>query len=248
MVQVLVSIFHGTEADYNRHAVFLEGQIATNAADLWTIEEMPDPRILKTHAPADIFAGLQRDSETELQANGKAIVVIRNPKAVLVSLRHHHQGNSGIAWNGSWDEWVDEWLKGNRSKEYGGSYFAHVRNWWRLHRRHPNRIHIVYYENMKKSFQEVVSGVARFVGRDLSCDQLHRIEERCSFDNMKSKYKVDTSTPGTINMNHFWRGEVDSWRQILTQEQARKVDDWTRRELGTEMEDGLKIYDLEPSM
>ena len=46
MVQVLVCVLHGVEANYNMHAVFVEGQIATNAADLWTIEvETPDASV-----------------------------------------------------------------------------------------------------------------------------------------------------------------------------------------------------------
>merc|ERR1712194_573570 len=246
MVQVVVCILFGIEVDYNMHAVFLEGQIATNAADLQSIEAMPDPRIMKTHAPSYVFPGLMRGSDAELQSEGRIIIVVRNPKDVLVSLRHHHENNQAIDWNGSWDEWIDDWLEGNRSKEYGGSYFAHVRGWWQLRKRHPSRIHLVYYEDMKANFCGVVADIGRFLGREISAGDLQRIEKWCSFDTMKSKYKVDDHMLPTINPRHFRTGEIGGWRGVLSGDQARKVDEMTWRELGDELADGLRIYDLEP--
>lgn len=245
MVQLVACILYGVQADYNAHAVFLEGQLASDASRLLDIERMPSPRILKTHAPADVFPGLHRCSETELQSGGKTILVLRNPKDVLVSLRHHHQNHQGIAWTGTWDEWIDEWLKGHRSKEYGGTWFAHVRDWWRLHKQHPHRSHVVYYEDMKANFREVAVEVAGFLGKDVSSRDLELIENWCAFDQMKSKYK-DDSDEGRINPNHFFKGERGGWRKVLSEEQAQKVDEATWRELAQEISEGLRIHDLAP--
>ncbi|CAK0873638.1 unnamed protein product [Prorocentrum cordatum] len=137
MVQVCTCVLHGAEADRTRHAVFLEGAIAASASSLWTVEGLAAPRIIKTHAPADSHAGLRRRTVDVLQDHGKVIYVVRNPKDTL-SLRHHHSSHPGIRFEGSWDDWVDGWLRGERSMEYGGTYFDHVRGWWHLHRRHPS--------------------------------------------------------------------------------------------------------------
>lgn len=245
MVQVAVCLLHGASEDYDRHAVFVEGSLASDPRFIWTLEEeLPSPRIMKMHAPADAFPGLARGSESNLQPGGKAIYVVRNPKDALVSLRHHHANNASIAWSGSWDDWVDQWLAGERSKEYGGSYFDHVKGWWHLSRQHPERILVVYFEDMKADLQGVVARVANFLGKKVLPTDLAQMVARCSFETMRAKYTVAEDVLNRINPVHFRRGEVGLWREVLTLAQARRVDDATRRHLGSEIAQGLRIYDL----
>lgn len=246
MVQLAVSVLFGCKVDYNDHAIFVEGSIATEASHICTIERMAAPRILKMHVPADMFPGLENGSETELQVHGKVLYVVRNPKDALVSLRHHHANNTRIAWRGDWDEWVDEWLAGNRSAEYGGTYFEHVRLWWHLSRRHPQRVRVVYFEDMKADLGAVVASVASFVGRETSPEEVVRISERCAFAEMQSRHKVDDDIRERVNPEHFRQGEVGGWRDVLTDAQARRVDAATWKHLREELREGLRIHDLGP--
>eukprot|EP00747_Dinoflagellata_sp_TGD_P071285 gnl/TRDRNA2_/TRDRNA2_156966_c0_seq1.p1 gnl/TRDRNA2_/TRDRNA2_156966_c0~~gnl/TRDRNA2_/TRDRNA2_156966_c0_seq1.p1 ORF type:complete len:605 (+),score=102.36 gnl/TRDRNA2_/TRDRNA2_156966_c0_seq1:1-1815(+) len=244
MVQVVSCIFHGADADYEDHSAFVEGRLASEASSLYDIEAMRAPRILKMHAPRDAYPGLRRGSDVDLQEHGKAIYVVRNPKDCCVSLRHHHANNHSIAWRGSWDEWIGRFLSGAVSGEYGGSYYEHVREWWKFSRLHPDRIHLVYFEDMKADLGSVIADIAEFLGCPVAADELDRIEQRCSFETMKGKFKVDKSVADKVNPEHFRKGEVGSWCTALTEVQAQRIDNVTRRELAEEIAQGLRLRDL----
>lgn len=246
MVQVVVCILFGIEADYNDKALFVEGLLATDPEHIWTIENMHNPRVLKTHCPMDVFPGLEHASTSELQAEGKMIYIVRNPKDALLSLRQHHKNNKSINWNGSDDRWVDDWLEGKRSEEYGGSYFEHVKGWWNLSRRYPERVKVLYFEDMKADLASVVHDVQKFLGVEALPNHIDEIVERCSFDQMKSRHKVYDELKDKVNPVHFYKGEVSRWRHEMTAEQARRVDEATWKHLRKEVEEGLKIHDLEP--
>ncbi|CAJ1379055.1 unnamed protein product [Effrenium voratum] len=163
MVQIAVSCLFDPHANYEEHATFLEGSIASSASYVRRLETLPRPRVLKTHVPAEMYPGL--GGEGGLQDHGKVLYVVRNPKDALVSLRHHHANNKAIGWEGSWDEWVRQWLAGERSAEYGGSYFEHVKGWWQLAKQHPDRVRIFYFEEMKADLMGQVAAVSSFLGR-----------------------------------------------------------------------------------
>lgn len=246
MVQVVTCVLHGASADYNEHGVFVEGAIATASSWIWTLEDMKPPRILKMHVPAEFHPGLLRGSEVELQEHGKAVYVVRNPKDALVSLRHHHANNASIAWNGTWEEWLEQWLAGDRSREYGGTYFEHVKGWWQLARKHPDRVLIVYFEDMKANLAGTIRQVADFLGRDVSDVEVQKMAERCSFQAMKGNHKVYDDVKGRINPIHFRKGDVGSWRAVLSEEQGRRVDKATWENLREEIAQGLQIHGLPP--
>lgn len=242
MVQIVTCILFGPAADYDLHAVFVEGSLAQDSSSIWTLERMARPRIMKMHVPADVHPGLVRKSETELQEHGKVVYVVRAPKDALVSLRHHHTNNAAIAFAGDWEEWVTQWLAGDRSREYGGTYFEHVKRWWKLSRLHPERIKIVYFEDMKADLVGVITDVAAFLGRHPSANEVAQMAERCAFDTMKTKHRVEDSIRERVNPVHFRKGEVDAWREVLTEEQASRVDIATREQLRDELAQGLRLH------
>ncbi|CAJ1349257.1 unnamed protein product, partial [Effrenium voratum] len=271
MVQIAVSCLFDPHANYEEHATFLEGSIASSASYVRRLETLPRPRVLKTHVPAEMYPGL--GGEGGLQDHGKVLYVVRNPKDALVSLRHHHANNKAIGWEGSWDEWVRRWLAGERSAEYGGSYFEHVKGWWQLAKQHPDRVRIFYFEEMKADLMGQVAAVSSFLGRphlplaeaDGRCythggfrdpNNGRRISWRatrassikvcaaCSFDSMRGRHEVAEDIRSRVNPNHFRAGQVGSWREVLTPAQASLVDEMTWKHLGPEIREGLRITDL----
>merc|ERR1711879_503599 len=128
--------------------------------------------------------------KSALQDHGKIIYVLRNPKDALVSLRHHHSNNPSIAWRGNWNDWIEQWVAGERSQEYGGTYFEHVRQWWKLSRLNPGRMHVVCFEDMWKNLGAVASSVGRFLGCEVDAADLAELTSRCSFKEMKQRYSV----------------------------------------------------------
>lgn len=208
MVQIVVSCLFGAGVNYAEHAIFLEGSIASSASYVQRIEGFPRPRVLKSHVPADMHPGLARGEGEVLQAHGKVLYVVRNPKDAMISLRHHHANNAAIGWDGSWDEWVRQWLSGERSAEYGGSYFDHVKRWWKLAKLHPDRIRIVYFEEMKADLSRQVAQVAEFLGLSLSSEQLQKVCDACRFESMRSRHQVADDIRSAACSCH-WRAQAD---------------------------------------
>eukprot|EP00913_Durusdinium_trenchii_P006733 g6329.t1 len=193
MVQIAVCCLFGAAANYEDHALFLEGSIASSAAYVQHMEawsDKPRPRLFKSHVPAEMHPGLAHGEEEILQEHGKVIYVVRNPKDALISLRHHHANNPAIGWTGSWDEWVRQWIAGDRSQEYGGSYFEHVKGWWTLAQRHPQRIRIFYFEEMKANLRQSVAEVAEFLQTSLGSTQVDEVCKACRFESMRGRHQV----------------------------------------------------------
>jgi len=242
MVQIVVSCLFGAGANYGEHAIFLEGSIASSASYVQQIERFPRPRVLKSHVPADMHPGLAHRAES-LQEHGKVLYVVRNPKDAMISLRHHHANNAAIGWDGSWDEWVRQWISGERSAEYGGSYFDHVKKWWKLAKLHPDRIRVFYFEEMKANLLEQVKHVAEFLGVALSAERLQEVCAACRFESMRSRHQVTEDIRSRVNPEHFRAGRVGSWRDEITESQARAVDEQLWKQLGKEINEGLRIID-----
>jgi len=198
--------------------------------------------VLKSHVPADMHPGLAHRAES-LQEHGKVLYVVRNPKDAMISLRHHHANNAAIGWDGSWDEWVRQWLSGERSAEYGGSYFDHVKKWWKLAKLHPDRIRVFYFEEMKANLLEQVKHVAEFLGVALSAERLQEVCAACRFESMRSRHQVTEDIRSRVNPEHFRAGRVGSWRDEITESQARAVDEQLWKQLGKEISEGLRIID-----
>ncbi|CAE7472607.1 SULT6B1 [Symbiodinium natans] len=210
MVQIVVSCLFGPLAHYEDHAIFLEGSIASSASYVRQIEELPRPRVFKSHVPADMYPGLAHGKDNVLQRYGKVVYVVRNPKDAMISLRHHHANNQSIGWDGSWDEWVDQWIRGQRSLEYGGSYFDHVKGWWKLSRHHPDRVRIVYFEDLKADLAREIKAVADFLGLPLTNKAVTEAAARCQFDAMRQRHQVAEDIRSRVNPDHFRAGEVGS--------------------------------------
>ncbi|CAK9088454.1 unnamed protein product [Durusdinium trenchii] len=244
MVQIAVCCLFGAAANYEDHALFLEGSIASSAAYVQHMEawsDKPRPRLFKSHVPAEMHPGLAHGEEEILQEHGKVIYVVRNPKDALISLRHHHANNPAIGWTGSWDEWVRQWIAGDRSQEYGGSYFEHVKGWWTLAQRHPQRIRIFYFEEMKANLRQSVAEVAEFLQTSLGSTQVDEVCKACRFESMRGRHQVSEDIRSRVNPEHFRAGRVGSWREELTAAQAALVDERLRTALGREMRQGLRI-------
>ena len=42
----------------------------------------------------------------------KVVVVVRDPRDVMVSLYYHSRALKGVGWEGTWDQWFDSFLDG----------------------------------------------------------------------------------------------------------------------------------------
>ncbi|XP_061166772.1 sulfotransferase 1B1-like [Saccostrea echinata] len=108
--------------------------------DLQELENLPSPRILTSHVPVKYIPK---------ENNGKIIHCIRNPKDIAVSAFYHIIADPVTKdyWLPDWPNFFDDFLGG---ESYYGSWFEREKEWEEAARQNPEKILIVYYEDLKK--------------------------------------------------------------------------------------------------
>ena len=213
------------------------------------IEELPDPRVIKTHDPAHWICDLLQGSDAKL------IYVYRNPGDVAVSYYNHMSLKlmKGVSFQ---DFYRDVFL--NPARATHGLWEDHVTGYLQLHKESEEQkesgekkekkeieekrkdeegkeskeekcnILLVRYEDMIEDLPREISRIARFVGADTSEDNVSRVEEKTQFAYMKKDK--------TCNYSHHYHhdlflrsGKVGSWRKFLTEEQGKDMLETERR-------------------
>ncbi len=154
-----------------------------------------------------------------------AVYIIRNPLDVAVSLAHH------LACS------VDEAIEAMNNPEY-----AFCRGRKRLHYQLRQKllswsehvlswvdtalvpVHIMRYEDMKLRPLETFAAAARFAGLADDRELIARALGWSSFDELRRQEKERGFKERSAKSESFFRrGEIGSWRETLSDEQARRV-------------------------
>ena len=146
--------------------------------DNWSRDK---PRVFFTHLVWDWLP------EQVTQGKGKVISVWRNPKDVAVSFYHYYQSVSWANYyNGSWEEFLDAFLKGWLVQ---GSIFDYAKS-WRLALQSDNVL-VVTYEDLITDLFSSLKKIATFLGKNFDETTLRNIVDHVSFSNMKSNIMVN---------------------------------------------------------
>ncbi|XP_031452700.1 sulfotransferase family cytosolic 1B member 1 isoform X2 [Phasianus colchicus] len=164
------------------------------------LEDMPSPRVIKTHIPAAILP------KTFWDKGCKMIYVGRNAKDVAVSYYHFDLMNKLHPHPGTWDQYLEAFMAG---KVAYGSWFDHVRGYWERRQEHP--ILYLFYEDMKEDLCQEIAKVAQFLGCELTEVALEAIAHHTSFeamrDNPSTNYSVVPSHLMDQGVSPFMRKE-----------------------------------------
>lgn len=186
------------------------------------VEQMPSPRMVKTHLQYDFLPD-------ELQnGKGRIIYVARNPKDVVMSYYHLALWLDEVSREETknWNTFVQAFTDG---KGLHCPWPRHVLKYWE--KRNDVKLLFLKYEDMIKDKHTAVRQIADFLGRTLTDDDVAKICEHCSVDNMRQNDKVNMSywreikhindkAPGRfIN-----QGKAGVWKDKLTVEEAGKID------------------------
>ena len=68
-------------------------------------------------------------------------------------------------------------------------FFPHVLEAWNK-RHHPNML-FIFYEDLKRDLRGQLEKMAKFLGKDLSQDQLDRLREHLKFENIEKNESVN---------------------------------------------------------
>lgn len=202
------------------------------------IENSSSPRLIKTHLP---YSLLPESVHLELP---KIIYVVRNPKDVCVSLYHFTRYIKETGYTGSFDEFLESFLKGNVAY---GPIWKHYLEWWE-HRNDANVL-IVSYEDLQKDCHSVIFKISQFLDKPLKDDEVQAVAEHCSFERMSQNKAVNYDhwrKLGFVNLEEgpfLRKGQVGDWRNYFTQEMDATMNAWIKDKFGNS---GMKfVYQLD---
>ena len=179
------------------------------------IEKMKSPRTINTHLPYNVIA---KNAE---KARPKTIVVMRNPKDVTVSQYNFYNKLPGRDVP-SFDYFFENIIKAD--KILFGKYSSHLKSYWG--QKDAENFLFVSFEDMKEAPYECVERIARFLGKDLSTEQLQTVVDRTTFSKMKKlsaklpNLRIGDRDADMAEDDAFYhKGIVGDWENMLSDEQ-----------------------------
>ncbi|XP_068141855.1 luciferin sulfotransferase-like isoform X2 [Drosophila tropicalis] len=194
-------------------------------------DQMSNPRLIKTHLPAQLLP-----REIWLRKR-KIIYVARNAKDVVVSSYHFMKGVGH--WEGSIDEFVDEFMK---DRVMFTSYLSHFVDFYRM--RNEKNIFFVTYEEMKRDLKQVIERLVKFLDcQPLDEIQMEQLLKYLSFENMKSGEHSNPTRyfKARPDFEFMRRGIVGSYKDELSAAHREALDNWTQNYLN---EYGLNEFEI----
>lgn len=168
----------------------------------------------------------------------KVIVMLRNPKDVLVSYFHFYRmavvtGN----FPGTWDQFFQL----ARSKSLNvGDWFDHVSGWWNLGQDKPNFL-FVHFEDFLENPQHCIKEIASFLGKSLTSENLALLEKHTLFENMRDNPTTNMKDVPTYKQDiseFFRKGVRGDWKLYMTEEQSNFIDQQYNKFI---LNDGLQM-------
>lgn len=169
------------------------------------IDEMPSPRLIKSHAPTNLLLGMTGDKlDTMLSLGIKNFVVTRNPFHSCVSRYYHAFDPFQIGW--PFPAWAALWINENSSY---GSWFDWVRGWSEQAKKNVDQILWIQYEDMLSNPENEIKKIQSFINISNPDDNfLDNVREGCIFDStektVNGKRKLRRFS-GTSSTRNYWR-------------------------------------------
>ncbi|KAM4834009.1 sulfotransferase 2B1-like [Thomomys bottae] len=176
------------------------------------------PRLLTTHLHATALA------PALMKSKARVVYVARNPKDVLVSFYHFHRVANFLPDPGSFDDFLDEFLKGTG---FFGSWFEHVKGWLRLQQ--DLTMLPITYEELYQDPRGTIQKLGSFLQHPVGPAEEELILEHSSFSFMSQSSVANYSLVSTHIIDQsrgkfLRKGVVGDWREHFTPEQNEKFN------------------------
>ncbi len=161
------------------------------------------------------------------------LVVIRDPKEILVSSYHFARGVAGPLMPKP-DVWFELFLTKRFPLNFGSTWAEHTAGYWAL-RQKPNVL-VLLFPDMKRDLTGSVQRVADALGVRLTGTEMDAVVQRSTFAYMSSIENKFTPIPkGTLpwgdGLKMMREGKSGHSSEMLTLEQRRRIDQHFRAEL-----------------
>ena len=182
------------------------------------VATMDSPRVLKSHLPFCHFPD-------DLLDKSRVVMCLRNPKDTVVSFFHFEKLFNAYDYNGDFATFFDLFMDGLLLYT---SYFEHIQQLWEQ-RTHPN-VCILFYEELKADLAGVIRKVGKFLGKEITEEQVGILVDHLSFKKMKQNKSVNLEglQDGKIlkkEGNFIRKGEVGDWKNYFTDEMSKRMDE-----------------------
>jgi aryl sulfotransferase len=153
-----------------------------------------------------------------------AVYVVRDPRAVAVSLANHLAEPIDKAIARMEDPAAGLWISSPRlstqlSQQYG-NWRDHIDSWLGA----PFPVHLLRYEDMHGDPQAAFAAVAAFLGLSSDRERVATAVDAASFSRLQAQERAVGFVEKPIQAAAFFReGRVDGWRQVLTAEQNARI-------------------------
>lgn len=185
-------------------------------------DQMPTPRVLKTHAPPHLLVGT--DQAGRLPDATPVLVMTRNPKDTCVSMYFHAQ-QTGFAYDGPFAAWQKRFLAGD--VEFG-SFFEWHRVWWSAKQSGSlgGRFLWMNFEDMIRDKRSVVASIASHLGLDVTAERIDWVVEQTTFSSMKrvSEKQREDMGDSAVKLGHYRKGETGDWKNHFSESEAAAFD------------------------
>lgn len=139
-------------------------------------DDMPSPRIFKTHLPAFL---LPKDI---FKVKAKIIQIARDPRDCIVSL-YHNARNSVVNYDGTTEIISNMFINNLISFS---PFFEHIFSYWQI--RHFDNVLFLTYEQLSADLFAGVQRTSEFLGCSYSETQLIQLTEHVSFKTMSKHF------------------------------------------------------------
>jgi aryl sulfotransferase len=186
-------------------------------------ENAEEPLYMKVH---DAYTFMEDTSPLIPQkATHCALYFIRNPLDVAVSLAHHSGWDSSVSALKMADNTFAFCSKPgqlhNQLRQKLLSWSNHVLSWVD---QAPFPVFMIRYEDMKSHPLETFTKAIRFAELECTAAQIQKAIDSSSFDVVQGQEEVKGFREKSPASSRFFRkGQVGSWREELSEEQANKI-------------------------
>jgi hypothetical protein len=170
--------------------------------------------------------------ERYLDRERRVVYVVRDPRSVVVS-EYSWQRRLGIEGR-PFEAFFDDFLRG-RSNPWGG-WDQHVRFWLGGPCARAGKLHLVHFEDMRADTEAVFSAALGFLGSPADASVVHRAVENNSLQRMREKEDAARArgwrSRARSDLRFVNTGSVGGWRNALSEDQARALEERFAAELG----------------
>jgi hypothetical protein len=182
-------------------------------------------RVIKTHLAARYLP---------YDESARYLVVVRDPKEILVSSYHFTRGVAGPLMPPP-DVWLELFLTERFPLNFGSTWAEHTAGYWALKDR-PNVL-VLLFQDMKRDLHGAVQQVADVLGVRLTSTELSSVIEQSTFSYMSGiEHKFTPIPKGVLpwgeGLKMMRRGQSGSSSELLTPEQQKRIDAHFEEELG----------------